>query len=292
VTTDALGDDYNEVQVGGRDYYRKEEADAVAYELNKKIGGMNLNETVERFSKTVTGTVNVNGEEFDYVATVSGNVVGTPQPHGEFHSEIDESSIDIDIEHVKPQPEDEQWKAIDSAVYDDVMGKNLWDLVNEIQSFTMPKPEVKPEKTINITGKKCIRCKKGTYGETSIHNDIEGTKSCSSCGHTLPTNATKDDLLEERSSDKRATVIFDIKMDNFFEENAIYKANDMVFQAIQSTIGDMLRNTYKVTNIEKEGEFRYFTFEVKLEDKKYIKPMIDALSQEYHVKKLSITKIF
>jgi hypothetical protein len=37
VTTDASGDDYDEVQVGGRDYYRKEDAQKVADELNKKI---------------------------------------------------------------------------------------------------------------------------------------------------------------------------------------------------------------------------------------------------------------
>jgi hypothetical protein len=244
VTSDPTGDDYKEEVVD--EFYDESRAKAVAATLNSTnirrdgTSGEQLSEDTEHFSKTVTGTINVNGEEFDYEAIVSGNVVGTPQPHGEFHSEVDESSIDIDIKNVKPYPEDEQWKAIDSAVYDDVMSKNLWDFVNEIEDEddnlekmfkddnldTVEKqkdfeirarisqrdgrigkmnkelplsetPKSKSKKTIDITGKKCVKCKKGTYGETSIHSDMHGTRSCSSCGHTLPRNSTKSDLLKE-----------------------------------------------------------------------------------------------
>lgn len=210
VTSDPMGDEYEETPIG-MEYYDEGRAKAVAAELNQKLAAGQIKEDVEHFSKLVKGTVNVDGSDFDYEATVSGNVVGTPQPHGEFHSEVDETSVDVEIESVTPSPTDEQWDKIDSAVYDDVMGKNLWDLVNEIQSFTMPKPEVKPEKTIDITGKKCVRCKKGTYGEASVHNDIEGTKSCSSCGHTLPTNSTKNDLLKEFEGEANKDMCFRCK---------------------------------------------------------------------------------
>lgn len=210
VTSDPTGDDYEEVPTG-IEYYDEGRAKSVAAELNQKLAAGQIKEDVEHFSKLVKGTVSVDGVDFDYEATVSGNVVGTPQPHGEFHSEVDETSVDVEIENVTPAPTDEQWDKIDSAVYDDVMGKDLWDLVNEIQSFTMIKPEVKPEKTIDITGKKCVRCKKGTYGETSIHNDIERTKSCSSCGHTLPTNSTKNDLLKEFEGEANKNMCFRCK---------------------------------------------------------------------------------
>ena len=130
VTTDTMGDEYESVPVGGRDYYRKEDAQKVADELNQKIGHKLVKEDVEHFSKSTNGTVNVDGIDFDYEATVSGNVVGTPQPHGEFYSEIDETSVDVEIENITPEPTDEQSKKIDSAVYDDVMGKNLWDFVD------------------------------------------------------------------------------------------------------------------------------------------------------------------
>jgi hypothetical protein len=196
VTSDLHGDDYYDETVVSRDYYNYDDAKALADQLNRKLAGKTLSEDVEHFSKVTKGTVNVGELDYDYTATVSGNVVGTPQPHGEFYSEIDESSIEIDITEVVPPPTDELWEKVDNAIYDDIMGKNLWDFVNEIQSFTLPKPEAKPKKVINITGKKCVKCKKGTYGEVSVHNDIDGTKTCNACGHTLPTNSTKEDLLK------------------------------------------------------------------------------------------------
>jgi len=35
-------------------------------------------------------------------------------------------------------------------------------------------------------GTRCRRCKKGKYTETSIHNDIDGTRTCPKCYHTVP----------------------------------------------------------------------------------------------------------
>lgn len=351
VTSDPMGDEYEETPIG-MEYYDEGRAKAVAAELNQKLAAGQIKEDVEHFSKTVKGTVNVDGSDFDYEATVSGNVVGTPQPHGEFHSEVDETSVDVEIESVTPAPTDEQWDKIDSAAYDDVMGKNLWDLVNEIQSFTMPKPEVKPEKTIDITGKKCVRCKKGTYGETSIHNDIEGTKSCSSCGHTLPTNSTKSDLLKEFEGEdnkdvcfrckreilpsetryrmpmsglvhhmpscpteppmgekphdrdvrlgklkeidgeptksKKVEIVFELIMDNFFEENSHLKADDMVFWAIQS-IGSY--NKHKLVKLDRFGEKRIFKFEATLDNTDQVKRVVDLLNSEHHVKKIVVLSI-
>jgi hypothetical protein len=36
-------------------------------------------------------------------------------------------------------------------------------------------------KTKDLTGKKCTDCKKGTYQETSIHDDMDGVLHCTSC---------------------------------------------------------------------------------------------------------------
>ena len=206
VTSEPMVDDYHEEMVD--EFYDESRAKNVALELNKRLASGQINEDVEHFSKSTHGTISVGGVEYEYDATVSGNIVGTPNPHGEFHSEIDESSVDIDITNVTPEPLEQQWELIDSAVFDDVMGKDLWDFVNEIQTFTMPKPARTVAKTINITGKRCVKCKKGKYGETSIHNDIEGTKTCNSCGHTLPTNSTKDDLLKEFKGELNKVVCY------------------------------------------------------------------------------------
>ena len=36
--------------------------------------------------------------------------------------------------------------------------------------------------TIDMSGKKCLKCKKGHYAEISIHDDWEGHLHCVSCG--------------------------------------------------------------------------------------------------------------
>lgn len=35
-------------------------------------------------------------------------------------------------------------------------------------------------------GKRCRICGKGKYTETSIHDDIDGTRTCPKCYHTVP----------------------------------------------------------------------------------------------------------
>jgi hypothetical protein len=393
VTSDPSGDDYEEIDIG-MEYYDEGKAKAVAAELNQKLAAGQIKEDVEHFSKTVKGTVEVSGVEYAYEGTVTGNIVGTPQPHGEFHSEIDESSVEIDITRVTPEPPDEHWEMIDSAVFDDVMGKNLWDFVNEIDDEddnlekmfkddnldTVEKqkdfeirarisqrdgrigkmnkeqplsetPKSKSEKVIDITGKKCVKCKKGTYGETSIHSDMHGTKSCSSCGHTLPTNSTKSDLLKEfegeankdmcikckreilpsetrhrmpmsglcqhipscptdppmgekphdrdvrlgklkengsKSTGCKVDIVFELIMDNFFEENAHLKADDLVFWAIQS-VGSY--NRHKLVKHERFGEKRIFKFEATLDTTDQVKRVVDLLNSEHHVKKIVVLSI-
>ena len=37
----------------------------------------------------------------------------------------------------------------------------------------------------DMTGKKCKKCKKGKYKETSIHDDMDGVLHCSKCGDKI-----------------------------------------------------------------------------------------------------------
>ena len=275
---------YEEVPVGGRDYYRKEDAQKVADELNQKIGHKLVKEDVEHFSKDIKGTVSVDGIDFDYEATVSGNVVGMSQPHGEFYSEIDETSVDVEIENITPEPTNEQWKKIDSAVYDDVMKKNLWDFVNENTSSK------------NV----CFKCKREilpseTIYRTPMSNLVQHIPSC-------PTDAPLGEKPHERkvrlgklkesgeqsTKPKKVTIVFEIKMDNFFEDNAHIKANDMVFWAIQQ-IG--LFQRHKFVGQDRVGEYRFFKFEVTLDNKDQAKELFNILKEEHHVKKLVVLTI-
>lgn len=57
---------------------------------------------------------------------------------------------------------------------------------------TMPmESNVKPFKSFikeGMGGKKCLNCKKGTYGERNIYNDWDGTVTCDKCNHTVTAN--------------------------------------------------------------------------------------------------------
>jgi len=222
VTSDVQGDDYNEDVVG--EYYNRHEAEQHAYQLNMKLRkdphlAQQLQEgNSESFSQGVSGTVNVDGVEYDYDADVSVKVVTTRQSHGEDYSEIAPEDVDIDILTITPEPPAGVGEQVSEAIFEDIHGRNYWDFVNEIQSFEMPKSEPKKEKTVDVSGKKCIKCKKGTYGETSIHNDIQGTRTCSSCGHTLPTQSTKRDLLGEVHLYKKYAVEFVVNNVECYDE--------------------------------------------------------------------------
>ena len=85
----------------------------------------------ETFTKRISGTVGVNGMEYDYSAVVTVNVVTTRQAHGEDHSEIDTEGADIQIEAIVPEPDKMVASKVDEAIYDDVHGRNMWDFVNE-----------------------------------------------------------------------------------------------------------------------------------------------------------------
>lgn len=49
--------------------------------------------------------------------------------------------------------------------------------------------EKDPPNPFRWYGRKCTECEKGIYGEQSIHNDWEGTVTCSVCGHTVQNRA-------------------------------------------------------------------------------------------------------
>jgi hypothetical protein len=40
------------------------------------------------------------------------------------------------------------------------------------------------------SGKKCTKCKKGTYAETEFHDDMDGTLHCTKC-NTMVNRYTK-----------------------------------------------------------------------------------------------------
>jgi hypothetical protein len=158
ITSDVQGDEYDEVVVG--EYDTREEAERACYAANLSIGrvgkvpagapkleaatksnnrydgGVYLPPALrendrETFTKRISGTVDVNGTEYDYSAAVTVNVVTTRQPHGEDHSEIDEEGAYIEIEEIVPEPDKTVATQVDEAIYDDVHGRNMWDVVNE-----------------------------------------------------------------------------------------------------------------------------------------------------------------
>ena len=38
---------------------------------------------------------------------------------------------------------------------------------------------------VDMTGKKCAACKKGTYQETGIHDDMDGVLHCTNCNKEI-----------------------------------------------------------------------------------------------------------
>lgn len=60
---------------------------------------------------------------------------------------------------------------------------------------------------IDMTGKKCAKCKKGTYGETSQFDDMDGKLHCRKCGHEIA-RYTKEpaDIKREKEKDKGAGI--------------------------------------------------------------------------------------
>ena len=143
ITSDVQGDEYEEVVVG--EYETKEEAERVCHAANISIGRVpkekspqtvpaaaQLSENdKETFTKRISGTVGVDGAEYDYSAVVTVNVVTTRQAHGEDHSEIDTEGADIQIEAIVPEPDKMVASKVDEAIYDDIHGRNMWDFVNE-----------------------------------------------------------------------------------------------------------------------------------------------------------------
>jgi len=45
-----------------------------------------------------------------------------------------------------------------------------------------PDPGWHPNDSADMSGKRCDRCGRGKYKETSIHDDMEGVLHCSDCG--------------------------------------------------------------------------------------------------------------
>lgn len=162
ITSDVQGDEYEEVVIA--EYDTREEAEQLCYKANLSIGragkvpakvpaetpkleaatksnnrydgGVYLPPALrendkETFTKRISGTVGVNGMEYDYSAVVTVNVVTTRQAHGEDHSEIDTEGADIQIEAIVPEPDKMVASKVDEAIYDDVHGRNMWDFVNE-----------------------------------------------------------------------------------------------------------------------------------------------------------------
>lgn len=148
ITADPAGDDYDETMVG--EYDDKAVADRHCFQLNLAVKQQKHQSTPtdpphdtrsseivpevisengsEPFSKMVSGTVQVDGTEYDYSALVSGNIVTTRQPHGEDYSEVDEDNLDIEIKLIIPDPVN--YDRIHEAIFDDIHRMNMFDLVS------------------------------------------------------------------------------------------------------------------------------------------------------------------
>lgn len=125
VTSDSGGDDYKEIVVD--EYHDEDKANVEVDRLNKKLkADSHLVQPIkeirrETFYKKVSGTVNVDGEDYDYSADVEYIVVTTREPHGEYYSDLDPSAISFDVTEVTPEPPDEKTnKKIDDAIHDDI----------------------------------------------------------------------------------------------------------------------------------------------------------------------------
>ena len=58
----------------------------------------------------------------------------------------------------------------------------------------LPKPEDLKESgnRIDMTGKRCLQCKKGKYKETNIHDDWDGVVHCDKCNHQIDRWKTRE----------------------------------------------------------------------------------------------------
>lgn len=52
-------------------------------------------------------------------------------------------------------------------------------------------------------GTKCTKCRKGTYEETSIHDDWDGKLHCSSCKHEVSRHTEDEKKVQARIDDER-----------------------------------------------------------------------------------------
>lgn len=115
----------------------KKRLSAVSFRLNKQQKDPRpLRESAtEPFNnKAISGTVSSDGIDYNYQATVSGNIMGAHEPHGEDTYEIDEDGLQIEIQSIDPEPVDSLTTKVDELIYDDIHGSNLWDLVSEESS--------------------------------------------------------------------------------------------------------------------------------------------------------------
>ena len=56
---------------------------------------------------------------------------------------------------------------------------------NLLREFTESFPIESQNSTVDLKSKKCEKCKKGNYIETSIHDDIDGVLHCNKCNHQV-----------------------------------------------------------------------------------------------------------
>ena len=160
ITSDGSGEIVDEEEVGNY-YYSKEEANKIADQLNKKLkaggmeenlklkatkklkaGGMEENlkklksiirecimeilkeHHIESETKKVDGTVNFNGDDYDYSAEVNYNVEVGTERHGEDYAIVDEDSIEVEVLSIDPEPLDAaDEEAISDMIEDDVRSK-------------------------------------------------------------------------------------------------------------------------------------------------------------------------
>jgi len=79
---------------------------------------------IESETKKVDGTVNFNGDDYDYSAEVNYNVEVGTERHGEDYAIVDEDSIEVEVLSIDPEPLDlADEEAIGDMIEDDVRSK-------------------------------------------------------------------------------------------------------------------------------------------------------------------------
>ena len=139
----------------------------------------------------------------------------------------------------------------------------------QINSLRQQLPESVEDLTeeVDHTGKTCTKCKKGKYGETSIHDDWAGKLHCSNkkCNHEIkrwqPKKPTKSPQIKKESLEEEVDIFLDEETGEFFielnelnEDSGMHQYKYEVRKEIHGHLGDgNLKKAHKTIQGQPRG---------------------------------------